>query len=255
MTEEQIQEYHSIFEYNNEILKSIIFNITKNIENIVKSDYLFNYLNDVIKLNNYSINLDDMTSLFKLFDDYTAYINYNKNKEYKDFLNTSLITYYNESYTKLMNNYISETLLSNIDILISERIILQLNLLENKLSDDYNYFIFLIEKAKTREKFGFHELKLNLGYTTKSTLEKLYDELKVKINETLNEHLEKYLFFNFDQFVRNKSKLFRERYLHFYSRSLNYFLVSERNQILLENYYSYLFLFYYYYYYSYYYLH
>jgi len=216
-----MQEYYSIFEYNNEILKSIIFNITKNIKNIVKSDYLFNYLNDVIKLNNYSITLDDMVSLFKLFDDYTAYINYNKNKEYKDFLNNSLITYYNESYTKLMNNYISETLLSNIDILISERIILQINLLENKLSDDYNYFILLIKKAITREKYGYHEEKLNLGGTTISSLEKFYDELKVKINETLNEHLEKYLFFNFDEFIRNKSKLFRERYLHFYSDNKN----------------------------------
>ena len=208
MTEEQIKEYYSIFENNNNILNSIIFNITNIIYNLNKKDYLFDYLNDVIKLSNYNITLNDMSSLFQSFDDYTAYINSNKNKEYKDLLNSSLITYYNESYTKFINNYILETLLSNIELLIDERIILELNIFENKLSDDYNYFTFLINRTE--------ELS-----STKSTLGNLYNELKIKINETINEYLDKYLFSNFDQFIRNKNDLFREKYLSFYSDNKN----------------------------------
>ena len=208
ITEEEIKEYDSNFEYNNQILNSIIFNISKIIYNFDKSDYLFNYLNDVIQLNNYSFTLNDMSSLFKSFNDYTAYINYNKNKEYKDLLNSSLITYYNESYTKFINDYISESLLSNIDFLIEERIILEIKLLENKLLNDYNYFTFLINKTK------------ELG-TTKSAFNNLYNELKIKINETISEYLDKYLFYNFDQFIKNKNNLFREKYLSFYSDNKN----------------------------------
>ena len=208
ITEEQIKEYYSNFEYNNEILNSIIFNITKIIYNLNKKDYLFDYLNDVIQLRNYNITLNDMSSLFQSFNDYTAYINYNKNKEYKDLLNSSLITYYNESYTKFIKNYISEFLLSNIDLLIEERIIFEINIFENKLSNDYNYFTFLINKTK------------ELG-STKSTLNNLYNELKIKINETIIEYLNKYLFSCFDQFIRNKNKFFREKYLSFYSDNKN----------------------------------
>jgi len=204
LIEEQIEEYYSIFENNNKLLNSIIFNITRIIYNLDSSKYLYDYLNDVIELYKYNITLNDMSSLFQSFNDYTAYINYNKNKEYKDFLNSSLITYYNESYTKLVNNYISEVLLSNIDILIDERIILEINIFENKLSNDYDYYIFLINKNK------------ELG-STKSAFENLYYELKLKINETINEYVDKYLFSNFDQFIRNIEELLREKYLGFYS--------------------------------------
>ena len=204
ITEEQIEEYYSIFEYNNEILNSIIFNITNIIYNLGNNDYLFDYLNNVIELSNYSITLNDMTSLFKSFDDYTAYINYNKNKEYKDFLNSSLIIYFNESYTKFINNYISEILLSNIDILIDERIISEINIFQNKLSDDFDYFNISINKN-------------NVSDSTRSALSNLYYELKIKINETIIEYLDKYLFYNFDQFIRNNAVVFREKFLSFYS--------------------------------------
>ena len=204
MTEEQIEEYYSIFEHNNEILNSIIFNITNIIYNLDNSDYLFDYLNNVIELSNYSITLNDMSSLFQSFDEYTAYINYNKNKEYKDFLNSSLITYFNESYNKFINNYISEILLSNIDILIDERIISEINIFENKLSDDFDYSNYLLNKT-------------NISESTRSAFKNLYYELKIKINETINEYLDKYLFYNFDQFIRNNAVLFREKFLSVYS--------------------------------------
>ena len=222
ITEKQIKEFYSIFEYNNEILNSIISNITKIIYNLNKNDYLFDYLNDIIKLDNYSITLNDMFSLFQSFDDYTAYINSNKNKEYKDLLNSSFITYYNESYTKFINNYILEDLLSNIEILINERLIFEINIFENKISDDYNYFTFLINKTE------------ELG-STKSTFGNLYNNLKIKINETINEYLSKYLFSNFDQFIRNKNELFREKYLSFYSDNKNKnIFIFKSNEFIFE---------------------
>ena len=85
---------------------------------------------------------------------------------------------------------------------------MEINILENKLSNDYNYFTFLINKTK------------ELG-STKSAFNNLFKELKIKINETISEYLDKYLFYNFDQFIKNKNNLFREKYLSFYSDNKN----------------------------------
>ena len=220
---EILQEYEFIFKSNSEKLNSNILNISEIIKFSKKDESsLYNYLIKDFKLE-YNLTLDDMSSSLEQFDNYRAYINNNKNPEYKNLLQSSLIQYYNESYSKFLNDYISEIFISNTEILINQKILLQVNILKNKLSDDFNFYKLLLNETNL------------IGISTKNLYLDLYDELKQKINETINEELENNLFFNLQQFKKNITNLLRNNYLSFYEKNQNKnILIHKSNQFIYD---------------------
>ena len=199
------EEYQSNFENNSKNLNIIILNIKKLIEKFKKDEnYLYIYLNKEINLDNYNFTLDDISSSFVAFDDYRAFINNKKKPEYKDLLKSSLIFYFNKSYNEYINNYISEYIISNIDILINEKLSLLIDLLKNKIVDDFHFYKLLLNETH----LICDSIELNFM--------KLYSDLKLKINETINSHLDYYLLFNLEQLKNNTKKYFISKYLELY---------------------------------------
>ena len=201
-----ITKYQFNYKNNTDQLELISHNITKLIEKLKKDDYyLYNYLVEEEKLDYYKFTLNDISNSFMAFDDYRPLINNKKNPEYRDLLKSSLIFYFNKSYTEYINNYLSDYIVSNVDILINEKLSLSLDLIKNKISDDFQFYKLILNGTNL------------LSDSVKLSFMKLYSDLKLKINETINNHLDYHLFFNLEQLKNNTKKLFINKFLEFYS--------------------------------------
>ena len=184
-------------------LNEIVSKISNIIENRkIDEFYLFNFLIGEISFDKYNFTLnDDIKTDFNNFEDLNFYINNMKYIEYREQLEKSLILNYNLSYNKYINDYIIDDILSNLNVIINEKILTQINYLENKIVDDFEFYKLLISNMDS------------LGKTTKLSFLNMYENLNQKINETLEEQIE-YFFYDLDIFYKNNKQLFRNNYLN-----------------------------------------
>jgi hypothetical protein len=195
-----------IFEEFEPKYKSEFDLIISNLSNLIinrkiEESYLFNFLVKEISLEQYNFTLDDIITDFQDFQDLSFYINNMKNIEYRDELNSILILNYNISYNKFLNDYIIQEILSNIEILINEKILMQMNYIENRMVDNFKYYKLLLSETNL------------FGKTTKLAFLKLYDNMKLKINETINEQIENILF-DLNIFCRSNIESFKNIYIN-----------------------------------------
>ena len=193
------EDFELDYKNNLNIIFAKISNIIK--ERKIDELYLFNFLINEISFDNYNFTLDDISTDFEDFKDLNFYINNNKYIEYRDQIEKSLILNFNISYNKYINDYIIDDILSNIQILINEKIITQINYLENKILEDFEYYKLLISNMDS------------IGVTTKLAFLNMYENLYQKINETIDEQIENF-FYDLDIFYKNNKKLFRNNYLN-----------------------------------------
>ena len=127
-------------------------NLMNNISSIImKQDYIkCEFSNDDIKKQNYelpdykNITFDDMDSSFENLENTINYINSQAEKKYKDYLYNSLPISFNKSYNDFINNYIIEELFDNITTLISSKIEIYIKYMQNKVTDEYNYYLLIL---------------------------------------------------------------------------------------------------------------
>ena len=194
------EEFEGEYKNKLDLVNSKIINIIKNRR--IDESFLFNFLINEVSYDKYNFILEDISNDFDDIKDISFYINNIKNKEYKDELENNLIINYNESYTKFINDYIIENVLSNLDIIINEKVLMQINYIENNILDNFNYYKLLLSQCNS------------LGISTKSAFLNLYDSIILKINETINAQIENFLF-ELDIFYKSNKDLFKNNYLNY----------------------------------------
>ena len=202
-----IEDFDEIYKNDLEIN---IQNLTSIIERrIIDETYLYYFLLDEINFEEYNLILDDISIVFDDIKDLNFYIDNIKEKDYRNELENSLFINYKNSYTKYINDYILNNILSNIDILINERIMIQINFIKNKILGDFDYFKLILNDTNL------------IGTTTKKAFNQLYENLKQKINSIINEEIENILYDNLNLFYKKNSKLFRNNFLNYYVNNNN----------------------------------
>ena len=207
--------------YNNNYYNYTI-NLYKNFDQKYKDklDYLINETNS-IDINNFSENLlneyfekyyklenytqtkevfDDIYyKLFLAYNDTILYINYTQNSIYSDYLYNLLVNHFKSSYINYIDNYLISPIIDNITLYINNKAEIYLYYLLNKLTDEYNYYIMILNNTE------------EIGINSAESLSNLYDEVNKKIN-TINE----YVLFYIDIFFKNIKHIFRDNYIKYY---------------------------------------
>ena len=187
-------------------LDSLINKFINIIENNNKNiSFLFDFVKNEITFNEYTFSLTDITPDFLKFKDMNIYINNSKNKEYKEIIQSSLILNYKESYFNFINDYLSDFISSNIDLIINEKIRMNINSIINKIIEDFQYYQILLNDTDS------------FGISTKRTFLELYRKLEENIKNIVIEGIEDNIIFNLKLFCRDKKKLFINNYLNYYS--------------------------------------
>jgi hypothetical protein len=182
--------------YNNNYYNYTI-NLYKNFDQKYKDklDYLINETNS-IDINNFSENLlneyfekyyklenytqtkevfDDIYyKLFLAYNDTILYINYTQNSIYSDYLYNLLVNHFKSSYINYIDNYLISPIIDNITLYINNNAEIYLYYLLNKLTDEYNYYIMILNNTE------------EIGINSAESLSNLYDEVNKKINQSIS---------------------------------------------------------------------
>ena len=211
------EEFEGEFKKKLDLVNTNIINIIKNRR--IDETFLFNFLVNEVSYDKFNFKLNDISNDFDDIKDISFYINNIKNKEYRDELEKNLIINYNLSYNKFINDYIKEDVLSNLDIIINEKIMVQINYLESYILDNFNYYKILLSQCNS------------LGTSTKTAFLNLYDNIKLKINETINEQIENFLF-ELDIFYKSNKELFKNNYLYYVLNNESYIYIYDINRYI-----------------------
>ena len=208
-------------------LDNIINNLISKIKNnIIDDHFIVEFLEkENYKLDSYeNITLSDMSNNFENIESIIYYLNNIKTDEYKNYLYNLLITSFNSSYTNLINNFITNELIDNINIIINNKLELYIEHMTKKLKNEYNYYLFLLNNTK------------DLGYSSKMAFINLYIKLKEAINETIYYNIEYEINYYLDLFYKENKNLFLNNYLNYYINNLNKYdiKVFNLNQFLNE---------------------
>ena len=205
--------------YNYTFIYFNSFNDTykENLDNIInKIDAMFkknrfdeNYLNDFLEKQNYQlenyegIDLSDISYDFEDFEIIINYVNYLKNDEYKNFLYDLFISSFNSSYSNFINNFILDELIDDVTVSINNKLEIHLDYMIKKIKDEYSYYLLILETTD------------ELGYSSKLALINLYEDIKVKLNETIFYLLEDDIYFYLNLFYRENKKMFRNNFINY----------------------------------------
>ena len=167
-------------------------------------------LNDYIKLENYT-DFSIMPFKFNLenFQYMAEYINYKKEKKYKDFLIEAPYNAFNLSFTEFMENSISGDIEDKLLIYILGKIDINVNCIEEKVQNEKGYYSLLLNKTK------------ELGITSVNAFISLYDYLSDRVNKTLRYQIEDYISDNIIFFFRENKYIFRDIFFNYYLKNSN----------------------------------
>ena len=126
--------------------KKIIFNNIKNsIDSLIQTNYLDEkfmngYFGRCYNLQNYSININELSFDFNEFKEEIGLQRNNGDNEYKEFLKNLLIESFNNSYYNFSNHFLKQQIVNNLNISINYKIEVLIDYIIEKIKKEYNYY-------------------------------------------------------------------------------------------------------------------
>ena len=178
---------------------------------------LFKYLEDNYELEPLNITKESFNDLyynFYSYEDLIVYLNYTQNIIYFNYLNDSIIKYFQSSYQNYINNYLIYPIVDNITIFVNDYSEIHIDYLINKIKDEYYYYLMMLNDTK------------ELGVGSINALNNLYDDAKRKINQSISYIINEYVFFYLDIFYRKNKNIFSKNYITYYANELNEYKIE-----------------------------
>ena len=219
---------HNYFNYTVKIFKNFEEKYLYQINNIINKlermnwidlshNLLFKYLEDNYELEPLNITKESFNDLyynFYSYEDLIVYLNYTQNIIYFNYLNDSIIKYFQSSYQNYINNYLIYPIVDNITIFVNDYSEIHIDYLINKIKDEYYYYLMMLNDTK------------ELGVGSINALNNLYDDAKRKINQSISYIINEYVFFYLDIFYRKNKNIFSKNYITYYANELNEYKIE-----------------------------
>ena len=189
-----------------ELINKILVTIEKNNLDIT---FINSFMTNEFKLKPYDLTENDLLGDLEGYEDMTIYINYTYNSYYQDYLKGLLIDSFQVSYINYINNYLIEHLKENINIYISTKLDFYTEYLTEKISNEFDYYVFLFNKTK------------EIGIGTQNAFSKLYKNSVYKNLKFYYEIIEEDVLFYINLFYRKNKYLFKENYINYFFNELN----------------------------------
>ena len=200
--------------------KKIIFNkIKSSIDSKIKINYLDEYFMNkyferCYKLQNYSININELSFDFNEFKEEIGLQRNNGDNEYKEFLKNLLIESFNNSYYNFSNHFLKQQIVNNLNISINYKIEVLIDYIIEKMKKEYNYYTLLLSKTD------------KLGNTSKIAAINLYLDFYNNLNEKINEFVENVFDLNLPLFYQDLKNSFRNNFLNYYNKEENDYYIQ-----------------------------
>ena len=200
--------------------KKIIFNkIKSSIDSKIKINYLDEYFMNkyferCYKLQNYSININELSFDFNEFKEEIGLQRNNGDNEYKEFLKNLLIESFNNSYYNFSNHFLKQQIVNNLNISINYKIEVLIDYIIEKMKKEYNYYTLLLSKTD------------KLGNTSKIAAINLYLDFYNNLNEIINEFVENVFDLNLPLFYQDLKNSFRNNFLNYYNKEENEYYIQ-----------------------------
>ena len=195
---------------NKNKLNNVIEKIkSKIISSYFDENYLINYFRKYYKLQDYQIDIDELSFNFKKFEEEIESLRNKEDFDYKNYLSILLIESFNNSYYNLSNHYLKQQIVNNIDISINYKIGVLIDYIIEKIKKEYNYYISLLNNTD------------DLGKTSKIAVINLYLDLYNNLNETINEFIENIFDLNLPLLYQDIKNSFRNNFLNYYYKEEN----------------------------------
>ena len=211
----------SVFYFNNfnqtykEELDNVINNVLVKIKsNYIDESFIYKFLEKNYQLDYKNISLSDISYNYEDIENMINYINNTKNDIYTNYLYDLFIKSFNYSYFYLVNNYLIDELIDDINILIIDKLELNIEYMTIKIKNEFDYYLFILNNTD------------ELGYSSKNAFINLYQNLKKKLNETLFYLIEDDIFFYLNIFYRENKKVFRDSFINYYNNNLNKYEIT-----------------------------
>ena len=207
--------FNNFSEKNKNELDKVINNIKIKIENnYIDGKFLYDYLKNITYYEKEEITLENFDVYLENIYEITSFINDLNDNDYKQFLNKSLISSFALSYGGLVNNYIINEMIDNSTILIDNKIELYLDNIQEKINNEYLYYIFLINGTE------------ELGNSTQLSLLNYFTNLFEKIKNSIEYSVEYEVNFYIDIFYRENKNLFTNNFINYYIQENNEYNIS-----------------------------
>ena len=123
-----------------------------------------------------------------------------------------MIESFNASYYNLFYNFISDELIDNIMIKINTKLELNFEYMYEKINDEYYYYLKLLNDSE------------ELGNSTKIAFINLYNNIKVKLNNSFNYKFMDEINFYLNSFNRDHKKTFINNFINYYLEDINKYI-------------------------------
>ena len=195
--------------------KKKLNNAIQKIISIIKSsyldeNYLINYFAKYYKLQDYQIDIDELSFNFEIFEEEIGILQRKfGDNEYKEFLIILLKDSFNNSYYNFSNYFLKQQIANNINISINYKIEVLIDYIIEKIKNEYNYYSLLLNNTD------------DLGNSSKLAVNNLYLNFYNNLNETVNEFVENLFDLNLPLFYKEIKNSFRNNFLNYYYKEEN----------------------------------
>ena len=204
-----IMYFNNFTEVNINKLNKLMNNIKNKIEeNYLDGKFLYEYLENNTNYEKEDIILENFDVYLENIYEIITFISSLNDEDYKVFLNNSLIKSF-MSYENVVNNYIINEMIDNITILINNKIEFYLDYIQEKLINEYLYYVFLLNRTK------------ELGNSTHLSLLNLFTDIINKIEKSINNSVKDEISFYIDIFYRQNKKIFTNNYINYFIQEKN----------------------------------
>ena len=180
------------FYFNEITLSELLYNNT--LDSYNKNLSLKDYSTDITK-DYFEYELSDFEAAGEI-------LRYKDQEEYKQFLNEIFINEFNNSIHEFINDFIIKETEYNINIDVLEKYNIRFNLLDNKLKNEMEYYVFLLNNSN------------EIGITTKQAFLNLYNDINKEFNIIITQ-LNEELFYELDNFYMINKRIFIDEYFKY----------------------------------------
>ena len=190
----------------------LILEIIKN--NFIDDNFIIKFLEEQkYELQPYkNVSLSDLSYSFEEIEGFIDYYKNNKRNEYKNYLFDMLLESFNISYHDLFLNFVLDELIDNITIKINSKLELNFEYINEKISDEYHYYLLLLNDTE------------ELGNSTKTAFKNLYNNIKTKLKESFNYHFIDEIHYYLNSFFRENKKTFINNFINYYLGDINKYI-------------------------------
>jgi len=194
--------------------KKKLDNTIKKIKSIITSsyldeNYLSNYIAKCFKLQDYRIDINELSFHFKNIEEEIGSKRNKADKEYKEFLINLLKDSFYNSYYNFSNHFLKQQIANNINISINYKIGVLIDYITEKIKKEYIYYTLLLNSTD------------DLGITSKIAVNNLYLDFYNNLNDIFNEFLENIFDLNLPLFYQEIKNSFINNFLNYYYKEEN----------------------------------